>query len=260
LPLDQHCSMTLPFPVSHVDFRTHNGLSYGSDVRQFDLFVSERGRLVPSRLVGDEPAFTLESRLGSAPHLEASIRVLHRREGTDDFARMDPYRRDCYYPKEMMLKYFDDYAQSHCVLECAWESAVSRCGCVPWYVHLEYPRGEGVDICEMYGNECFSRIVDNRYKLGKKVQLQIHFPFSRFQRAQFVRLLFSMLARLQQRGVRSQVKAQYLKRLLQVALFRWSAGEYGDQMEDEQIVDYMNRKNATLSEPVARVLADLHKE
>ncbi len=83
-------------------------------------------------------------------------------EGTGEFRALSPQKRNCLYPDEKELKHFPLYSEPNCVLECSWSYAVRTCACAPWFLHSHYP---GVHTCEAHGNQCFSDIVNNRYKL-----------------------------------------------------------------------------------------------
>ena len=53
---------------------------------------------------------------------------------TDDFKKMNPSQRKCYFPDEHFLQYFEQYSQSNCLLESAWNDTENVCGCIPWYL------------------------------------------------------------------------------------------------------------------------------
>ena len=75
---------------------------------------------------------------------------------------MDPSKRGCLYPNEKTLQVFPKYSQENCGLECAWQYALEKCDCVPWYLAKLFPQAR---FCEMFDIECFSEVVDDRYSI-----------------------------------------------------------------------------------------------
>ncbi|GLG96277.1 Sodium channel protein Nach [Gryllus bimaculatus] len=52
-------------------------------------------------------------------------------------------QRQCYFPGERPLRFFLQYTQSNCRLECLANFTLSQCGCVPFYM----PRDQNTPIC-----------------------------------------------------------------------------------------------------------------
>ncbi len=87
-------------------------------------------------------------------------KIDHVLNSTDAFKSMDPKKKKCYLPKgEKKLKHFDEYSEADCMLECAWDLAIKRCNCVPWYMGDKYPKE---NICETFGNR-LGRFCDVNY-------------------------------------------------------------------------------------------------
>ena len=86
-------------------------------------------------------------------------------EGTNEFVNMNINRRKCYYPHEFQLEKFDYYSQDNCFLECAWNHAMTKCKCIPWYLYQYYPNEI---ICEKIGLKCFSNIINQRKMISQQ--------------------------------------------------------------------------------------------
>ncbi|KAJ8927289.1 hypothetical protein NQ314_020292 [Rhamnusium bicolor] len=50
----------------------------------------------------------------------------------------DPHRRQCYFPKEKYLTFFQYYTQQNCEVECLTNYTLSRCGCVAYHMPRKY--------------------------------------------------------------------------------------------------------------------------
>ncbi len=80
----------------------------------------------------------------SAGTLSIPVTVENVLEGTEAFGDLALEQRGCYYPSEVELEHFSVYSEGNCYLECAWEAAGDRCGCVPWFLAEHFP---GKHIC-----------------------------------------------------------------------------------------------------------------
>jgi acid-sensing ion channel, other len=45
-----------------------------------------------------------------------------------------PTKRNCYYSDEQRLKYFKQYTQSNCEIECLADIVLEDCNCLPLFV------------------------------------------------------------------------------------------------------------------------------
>nr|XP_029720869.1 pickpocket protein 28-like [Aedes albopictus] len=62
-----------------------------------------------------------------------------------------PNRRQCFFNNERYLKFFKDYTQSNCELECLANFTLRRCGCVKFSM----PRSPKVKICGVTMEKCY---------------------------------------------------------------------------------------------------------
>ncbi len=90
--------------------------------------------------------------------VESVVDVTAELEGTS------PKRRRCYLPQEKELKLFPFYSDGNCILECAWQMALDKCGCAPWF--LVEPL-DAAKMCDVGGNACFRAVVENRLGGGE---------------------------------------------------------------------------------------------
>ncbi|KAJ8923404.1 hypothetical protein NQ315_001962 [Exocentrus adspersus] len=50
----------------------------------------------------------------------------------------DPLKRQCFFPNERYLFFFQTYTQQNCEFECLTNYTLSRCGCVAFYMPCKY--------------------------------------------------------------------------------------------------------------------------
>ncbi|ERL89696.1 hypothetical protein D910_07059, partial [Dendroctonus ponderosae] len=62
---------------------------------------------------------------------------------SDGLRDYDPHRRQCFFPKERRLAYFQSYTQQNCEVECLTNYTRNKCGCVAFHM----PHEEGTEIC-----------------------------------------------------------------------------------------------------------------
>lgn len=67
------------------------------------------------------------------------IRIEQYLATTKDFRGMSLSNRKCLYQDEQRLKWFPNYSEGNCILECGWNNAAKTCGCVPWYLKEYFP-------------------------------------------------------------------------------------------------------------------------
>ena len=62
-----------------------------------------------------------------------------------------PEVRDCYFPHEKELEYYEVYSKANCQIEMSVKHFVEKCNCKPYYM----PGGGGhVEICGLSGMHC----------------------------------------------------------------------------------------------------------
>ncbi|XP_066139923.1 pickpocket protein 28-like [Euwallacea fornicatus] len=62
---------------------------------------------------------------------------------SDGLKDYDPHRRQCYFPKERYLAFYQSYTQQNCQVECLANYTKNKCGCVAYHM----PHEEGTEIC-----------------------------------------------------------------------------------------------------------------
>lgn len=62
-----------------------------------------------------------------------------------------PSRRQCFYPDERQLKFFNVYTERNCELECLANHTLNECGCVSIYM----PRDSATPVCGGGRKECY---------------------------------------------------------------------------------------------------------
>lgn len=60
----------------------------------------------------------------------------------------DPYRRQCYFPQEKHLAFFQYYTQQNCEVECLTNHTLEKCGCVAYHMPSK-------DFIDVEGNQNF---------------------------------------------------------------------------------------------------------
>ncbi|CAG9863465.1 unnamed protein product [Phyllotreta striolata] len=76
-------------------------------------------------------------------------------------------KRDCFLQGEKMLKFFKNYTQNNCELECVANLTLSKCGCVAFYM----PRENSTKIC---GNQRMDCITTVKNKMNtRKLELSL---------------------------------------------------------------------------------------
>lgn len=68
-----------------------------------------------------------------------------------------PHGRQCYFDDEKYLKYFKNYTQSNCQLECLSNFTLSECGCVKFSM----PRDSKMKICQQKDIKCYNGAENN---------------------------------------------------------------------------------------------------
>lgn len=52
----------------------------------------------------------------------------------------DPHRRGCYFSEERKLRYFKEYTQQNCDIECFTNITYKLCGCVSFHMPRTYSK------------------------------------------------------------------------------------------------------------------------
>lgn len=51
----------------------------------------------------------------------------------------DPHRRQCFFPSERYLSFFQSYTQQNCQVECLTNYTLAKCGCVAYHMPRKWP-------------------------------------------------------------------------------------------------------------------------
>ncbi|XP_050514292.1 pickpocket protein 28-like isoform X1 [Diabrotica virgifera virgifera] len=73
---------------------------------------------------------------------------------SDDVKEYVPEKRECYMQGEKDLKFFSNYSQNNCQLECISNYTKLRCGCVAFYM----PRETNTPICGNGNRNCMKQV------------------------------------------------------------------------------------------------------
>ncbi|XP_048007454.1 pickpocket protein 28-like [Leguminivora glycinivorella] len=74
----------------------------------------------------------------------------------DELANYSPDIRQCYFPNERYLQFFQKYTSLNCQLECLTNYTVKICGCVSFYM----PRNSSTPVCNADMMLCLEKAVD----------------------------------------------------------------------------------------------------
>lgn len=80
----------------------------------------------------------------------------------DKIESYSPIQRNCYYNSDRKLKFFHEYTQYNCELECLSNFTLAKCGCV----HFSMPRSNGTKLCGPQKDRCRKHAQDDAFKLN----------------------------------------------------------------------------------------------
>lgn len=131
--------------------------------QEYPTLIGLAGHFTSGRFLSREnlQVLSFENDGSGRMNTEVKVKFTSLVKGTDDFKALSPEKRGCYYPHEKKLQYFPVYSEGNCMLECTWEIASAKCKCVPWFLKAHFPEKQ---LCDLGGNACFKRIVDERYQ------------------------------------------------------------------------------------------------
>ena len=115
----------------------------------YNLKISTKNNLL------DQKRGAIELKPGYHMSIRVTPKVIDASEG---FVGFDIPTRNCKLPHEIdELKFFQNYTEDGCELECALKKSLSICKCHPWYLptHLNLP------ICDMFAAKCFDAIISD---------------------------------------------------------------------------------------------------
>lgn len=50
----------------------------------------------------------------------------------------DPHRRQCFFPSERYLSFYQSYTQQNCQIECLANYTLAKCGCVAYHMPRKF--------------------------------------------------------------------------------------------------------------------------
>ncbi|XP_050298544.1 pickpocket protein 28-like [Anthonomus grandis grandis] len=89
---------------------------------------------------------------------------------SDDVAQYPIHKRKCAFQKDKKLRYFSEYSQMNCRMECLLNLTMELCGCVEYYM----PRLKGMPICGTGKYECVKDATAHRTVLVLQQQSKEH--------------------------------------------------------------------------------------
>ena len=110
-----------------VDLHT-NTQSHGSVYDDYDAFKVFVGQAHEFPNMQD---YSLPINPGQEHFLSISSTIL---TASQEIKTIKPEDRDCYFPDESNLEFYQHYTYSNCQLECSMKNAQTQLGCTPWYL------------------------------------------------------------------------------------------------------------------------------
>ncbi|KAK3911814.1 Pickpocket protein 28 [Frankliniella fusca] len=82
----------------------------------------------------------------------------------------EPSRRQCYFPYERHLRYFQVYTQKNCELECSTNYTMRMCNCTAFYM----PRSNDIPICGSGSSNCLKNATEGLvlHEIEKELERQ----------------------------------------------------------------------------------------
>ena len=104
-----------------------NTVSFGTLNQEYQAFKV---------FVGDPAEFPMmrENSLKVEPGREHFVHLSATVVNTSDIKDIDPDARDCFFPDEGDLDFYERYTFSNCRLECAIKKTEKMFKCVPWHL------------------------------------------------------------------------------------------------------------------------------
>lgn len=98
------------------------------------------GFKVAIHLPGDLPSILSSNHFFRIPTKQETLVTFEPKvlRTDDSLRRYSPNDRGCFYPSEGTLKYFKEYTQRNCELECLTDHTLRNCGCVKFSMPSEY--------------------------------------------------------------------------------------------------------------------------
>ena len=119
-----------------------NDVSFGSlehDYNAFSIFIGQRAEfpILKEKSIQLQPGQDTSNSLFVPifnPGLEHFIDLSATMVFAKDIKHLDPEQRNCYFPDEGALTFYEDYTHTNCELECAILEVQKRLGCIPWFL------------------------------------------------------------------------------------------------------------------------------
>jgi acid-sensing ion channel, other len=134
------------------------GLSVMLKIHKSDIYYecyANPGFWVEYRMPSDCPQFLtnfFNIRLKSSTNFILKPKMIMT---TDELRDLSTIERKCYFSSERRLKYFNQYTQSNCEIECLTDYLLRKCGCLQMLRDNGSDSSDHADICGPYHFKCF---------------------------------------------------------------------------------------------------------
>ena len=104
-----------------------NSVSFGTFNKEFDAFSVFIGQTTEFPVLKHR---SLQLQPGHEHFVDLSATVV----SSSNIEHIQPEARECFFPEEGNLQFYERYTFSNCMLECAILEAEERLYCIPWYL------------------------------------------------------------------------------------------------------------------------------
>jgi acid-sensing ion channel, other len=159
------------YPKRAISSGTRGGLiitmRFNKNILKTSCLVGQKGFKVLLHNPGDIPNIKRQS--FQSPFNQRTIVNIKPSMITtsQNLARTSPGRRQCYFEGEKKLKFFKNYTQSNCELECRSNSTLRACGCVKYFM----VRDDETPICNITSLPCLKKFRGDYAKMMKHVMI-----------------------------------------------------------------------------------------
>lgn len=159
------------YPKRALSSGTRGGLivtmRFNKNVFKTSCLVGQKGFKVILHTPGDIPNVKKQSFQSSLNQRTIVIVKPSMITTSQNLARTKPGRRQCYFEGEKKLKFFKNYTQNNCELECRANYTLRACGCVKYFM----PRDEQTPICNITSLPCLKKCRGDYARMMKYVMI-----------------------------------------------------------------------------------------
>ena len=146
-----------------INMKPYSNQLYGPTALPYTVGVTAKNTFI------DQKTMIHKLRPGYHTTLHIVPKIL---ETTSAFNDLDLDIRKCKLPHETAgFRFFQEYSQKACEIECSARKAMSFCRCLPWFLPNNFT---SIPMCDVFGGYCFNEIMSNiiYYKKCKKECLE----------------------------------------------------------------------------------------